>query len=672
MYWLRTTSIVDPLLFILFSLFWMIGGWLLVTHSGRFLKRERPIAGIASGMLLYILLGNVLGHWFPPYFAFASAAVLILVIGLGFSRTSKIRWKELVSLEIGLQALALLLIFGLFELILRGLGLGDDFAHFPLVSILAAGDIPPHYTINPDIYLPYHYALDLFAASMVRIGGFFPWSAWDIARALVVALTLVCSWLWVRRITNSNLGAFLGSILIAFGMGTRWILALLPSPWINVIASNIYLIGSSADTAKTLAGALSRSWVIDGAPPVPIPYAFANGVLNPLTFDWGGASSLPFLALILILMLSGRRKLKWSGLLLLASAYLSLALSAEHIFILLDLGIGVVFLLMVFFRRLPLRRAASSFWGQLIAVIIITGIVSLVQGGVITELARTYLTGRQGVADAARGIFSLRWPPTFFDSHLGSLSFTDWRQVIVFLAECGPILFLFLIIMFRLRQDAKHNRITELGFGIASFFGWMIPLFINYYAARDITRFTAIAMGLWLLLSIQPIWRFVRSASLGYRILVTFGYAVAIFGGIALFVYQCTAIFAPQVSTFLGSMDTRMSQVYWDRLDPRFMVFDSTGYRGQTLFGRLSIDSADGFTMSQFLRYQADPNPYALRQAGFGYIYIDKRYWDHLPLNYQQALYPACAHVMNRMEKMNSATGELADFRVLIDITNCK
>ena len=69
------------------------------------------------------------------------------------------------------------------------------------------------------------------------------------------------------------------------------------------IASNIYLIGSSADTAKTLADALSRSWVIDGGPPVPIPYAFANGILNPLTFDWGDPSSLPLLAIILILML---------------------------------------------------------------------------------------------------------------------------------------------------------------------------------------------------------------------------------------------------------------------------------------------------------------------------------------------------------------------------------
>ena len=115
-----------------------------------------------------------------------------------------------------------------------------------------------------------------------------------------------------------------------------------------------------------------------------------------------------------------------------------------------------------------------------------------------------------------------------------------------------------------------------------------------------------------------------------------------------------------------------MSQMYWDRLDSRLMVFDSTGYRGQTLFGRLSIDATNGFTMSQYLPYQADPNPYALRKAGFGYIYLDKRYWDHLPINYQQALYPPCAQVMNRMEKMNGATGELSDFRVLIDITHCK
>ena len=672
MYWLRTPGIIDPLLFVISSILWMTGGWLLVVHSGRFFKRERLMTGIASGMLLYILLGNAFAHWIPAYPAFVSAAIFIFVVGLWASRTLKNHWSELISLEFGLQALALFFIFGLFELILRGLGLGDDYAHFPLVSIMAAGDIPPHYSLNPDIFLPYHYALDLFAAVMVRVGGFFPWSAWDISRAFALSLTLVCSWLWVRRVTRGKSGAFLGSILIAFGMGTRWILGLLPSSWVTALASNIHLIGSSVDTAKTLADALSRTWVIDGAPPVPIPYAFANGILNPLTFDWGGASSLPLLALILILMLSGHIKLKWSGLLLLASAFLSLALSAEHVFILLILGVGLALLIMIFRRRLSPRQIISSFWGQLVAVGAVVSILSLLQGGVITGLARTYFEGTQGIGATSSGNFSLRWPPSFFDSHLGSLSFTDWRQLVVILAECGPILLLFPIVISRLRYDAQHNRIAELGFGIASFIGVMIPMFINYQVARDITRLTASGLTLWLLLAIQPIWRFVQRASLGYKIVIAFGYFITIFGGIALFAYQCTAIFAPQVSTFLTSMDTRMSQTYWNRLDPHMMVFDSTGYRGQTLFGRLSIDDISGFTKSEFLPYQADPNPYALRKAGFGYIYLDKRYWDHLSVNYQQALYPSCAHVMNRMEKMNSATGELSDFRVLIDIINCK
>ena len=64
-----------------------------------------------------------------------------------------------------------------------------------------------------------------------------------------------------------------------------------------------------------------------------------------------------------------------------------------------------------------------------------------------------------------------------------------------------------------------------------------------------------------------------------------------------------------------------MSQMYWDRLDSQFMVFDSTGYRGQTLFGRLSIDSFLGFTLSQFVPYQKNPNPFDSSQSGI-WLYL--------------------------------------------------
>jgi len=672
MYWSRTGSIFDIFTFLILSLCWIIGGWLLVIGSGRFRKRESLTFGIDSGLLLYILLGNIFAHVFPSYASFILAAAFILFLGLWVVRTTGIPWRDLINLKILWQLLSLFALTGFFTLLMRGLGVGDDYAHLPLVSTMATGDIPPHYSLFPSVYLPYHYALDLFAAGMVRVGGFFPWSSWDISRAFVVSLTIVCAWLWLRRMTRSVKAAWLGTILIAFGMGARWLLTLLPAPWLNSVSSEITLIGSSVATGKTLAEALFRSWVIDGGPPVPFPYAFANGILNPLTFDWAGASSLPLLAILLIFMLAGRRSLKPVGILLLGSAVLSLALSAEHIFVLLELGVGVAALMLILRQKQSFHQIILSFSGQFLVIVIVAGSLSLMQGGVITEIARSFFTGQQGAGAAASGSFSLRWPPAFYDSHMGSLSLLDWKQLVVILFEVGPIFLLFPVIILRMRSDHRHFRTFEFGLGIASFLGVIIPLFLNYVAARDIVRLTAFGLNAWLLLAIQPIWGTVKHALLWKNIGIGIGYAVTIFGGIALFAFQTTAIFFPQVSSFVTSMDSRISQAYWDRLTPQIMVFDPIGFRSQTLFGRLSIDAIDGFHKSQFVPYVAAPDPTKLHKLGFDYIYIDKRYWDHLSSAYQQGLYSSCTQVMKRLEKYNGATGELSDFRVLIGIANCK
>ena len=672
MYWSRTGSLLDIFFFLILSLFWIIGGWLLVIGSRRFRRRESLTFGIASGLLLCILLDNAFAHFFSSYVAFVLAAVLVSLLGVWAARNLVKSWSDLINLKVLWQVIPLVALTGFFTLLMRGLGVGDDYAHLPLVSTMATGDIPPHYSLVPNIYLPYHYALDLFAAGMVRVGGFFPWSAWDVSRAFVVSLTIVCAWLWLRRTTRSIKAAWLGTVLIAFGMGTRWLLTLLPTSLLNSISSEITLIGSSVATGKTLAEALFRPWVIDGGPPVPFPYAFANGILNPLTYDWAGASSLPLLAILLIFMLASRRSLKPVGIFLLGSAVLSLALSAEHIFVLLELGVGAATLIMILRQKLSFRQFISSFAGQFLSVVIIAGLLSLVQGGVITEIARSFFTGKQGTGAAASGSFSLRWPPTFYDSHMGSLSLLDWKQLVVILFEVGPIILLFPMIISRMRSDLGHFRTFELGLGIASFLAVIIPLFLNYVAARDIVRLTAFGLIAWMLLAIQPLWAIIKHASLWKNVGIGIGYAIIIFGGITLFAYQTTAIFSPQVSSFVTSMDSRISQTYWNRLNPQVMVFDPIGFRSQTLFGRLSIDAIDGFHKSQFVPYIAAPDPTELHKLGFDYIYIDKRYWDHLSLTYQQDLYKPCTQVMKRLEKNNSATGELADFRVLIDITNCK
>ncbi len=672
MYWSRTGNPTDFLMIGILCLIWALGGCLLAAGSGRFRRREYWMAGIASGWLLFILLGNLLAHFLDSYIAFLLSGILILALGAWLFRRSGRRFFLRSDLLIWPQVLALLGLTLLFTLIMRGLGVGDDYAHLPLVSSMAAGDIPPHYSWYPEVGLPYHYGLDLFAAGLVRVGGFFPWSAWDISRAFALSLTLVCAWLWLRRVIRSPFAASLGSILLAFGMGTRWILALLPSSWLADISSDIHLIGSSLATGDTLAQALPRSWVIEGGPPLPIPYAFANGIINPLTFDWAGSASLPVLALILVLMLAGRRRLEPAGVLLSAAAVLSLALSAEHIFVLLVLGAGLAALLMIFRQPGTLRRVLSSFPGQSLLSILVVVLLSLVQGGVITEIARTFLTGKPGVGAAASGSFSLRWPPAFYDSHMGSLSVLNWRQLVVLLAECGPILLLFPLMIGRMRHDLRHRRTLELGLGLAAFLGVIVPLFVNYGVPRDIVRLTAFGLDVWLLLSIQPVWEIVKSGAFWKKAATGLVFAVTLFGGLALMAYQATAIFAPQVSTFVTSLDSRMSQAYWDRLAPHTLVFDSTGYRAQTLFGRLSIDAINGFHIPQYIPYLAAPDPYRLRQAGFGYVYLDLHYWDRLAPAYQQALNSSCTHVLKRLEKYNSASGELSDFRELIDITGCQ
>jgi hypothetical protein len=48
--------------------------------------------------------------------------------------------------------------------------------------------------------------MHLFAASMVRIAGLFPWAALDISKSLSISLTMLLSWLWFRRYLGCKWG----------------------------------------------------------------------------------------------------------------------------------------------------------------------------------------------------------------------------------------------------------------------------------------------------------------------------------------------------------------------------------------------------------------------------------------------------------------------------------
>jgi hypothetical protein len=87
----------------------------------------------------------------------------------------------------------------LFLSINRGLAILDEYQNLPLVSIIAAGDLPPHFYLNPAQRMDYHYGQILLAAGLSRLGGFFAWSAFDILRAFSLALAAWLADLWYRR-----------------------------------------------------------------------------------------------------------------------------------------------------------------------------------------------------------------------------------------------------------------------------------------------------------------------------------------------------------------------------------------------------------------------------------------------------------------------------------------
>ena len=169
-------------------------------------------------------------------------------------------------------------------------------------------------------------AIQVFAASLVRLVNFFPWSAWDVSRALAIGFTLVLGWIWVRKVTGSRLAAWLGTFLFTFAGGARWLLLLLPTPWLNWVSQSVNLINTGLDTAPTLTQALHSSWVIEGGGPVAFPFAFHNGIFVPVFFNLGSTGALPFMTVFLLLLLLPRGRFSIAGLIIWSLLFATLAL----------------------------------------------------------------------------------------------------------------------------------------------------------------------------------------------------------------------------------------------------------------------------------------------------------------------------------------------------------
>ena len=236
---------------------WIAGGMLLAQQR-LFVSGEDEVAvvGFSIGLVLEIWLANLLAQRVSVPLAFWIASVGVLAAGMVL-QAAQGDWRLPAFKPWTWLTLAALTL--LFNAIGRGLGVFDDYQNLPTVSLMAAGDVPPHFALDPSLRFGYHYLLLLFAAQLMRLGAILPWSALDLARGLILALPLILVAHWAYRLTRRWLAACLCAAVLAFAGGARWLLLLLPVSWVAALSGEVNLIGSASSSATSLAEAIDLS-----------------------------------------------------------------------------------------------------------------------------------------------------------------------------------------------------------------------------------------------------------------------------------------------------------------------------------------------------------------------------------------------------------------------------
>ena len=449
MYWYRDGNPLSLLPWLATMALVWLAGWLLATHAFRLQARERLLVGLGLGLVLYTWLANLFGHWLSPELTFALPALFLLLAGGWLAWRRKERpWLHTEDLKIWPWLLAGLGLIYIFLLWSKGLTLFDEHKNLSLISIIASGDIPPHFYPNYPLFFIYHYGFHFIGASLMRLGGLLPWSAFDASKALLWGLMLLLAGLLGRRYVGRAWGGWATAAVVALASGTRYLLLLLPPSFLLQADKEIYLQGTSALIGKPLSAALSSPWPVDGGPPLPYMFSFLNGIMDPMVMAHQGPNIFAVLILLLVWLLIPRLAGRWSFLLL-AAIFSTWALVWETTYALFLMGL-VAFAALTYWRKGNINLPQLK---PVLAAAALSLPIALVQGGTLTELARDFVFGIEGpgllqgagawisiliplpqlAVSAGLEIlgFSLRWPPAILSAHLGALSIFSPVQLIV-------------------------------------------------------------------------------------------------------------------------------------------------------------------------------------------------------------------------------------------------
>jgi hypothetical protein len=657
---------------------WALGGIWLVRRAVNLRPHEQLLTGIGVGLVLENWLANLVGRFVSVPAAFWLSAGIVFVVGLLVSLPELKKDRAwLLRIHINpLQVLALVFLAFLLTAVGRGLAILDDYQNLPMTSILATGDIPPHFALDPNVVFDYHYGALLMAAQLMRIAGLHAWNSIDIVRGVTFAIALLMGALWVQRATRSTLAGFIAVIYSLFTGGTRWLMLLLPVSLVEKISPHISMIGSGKQTAPDFLTALTAHWAVDSGAAWGFPFAYASGINSVSIWTYhSGAGAVSGIITAFLLLTHNR----WRGSIrvgsfefpaggVLASVLLAaLALYAETAII--GLGVGLVIVAGFYALKYRTWRLPRSLVNWFI-VLVPVALFAAVQGGVLTGIV-TGLFGPKTGADSYFSFgFSLFWPPAFLSSHLGMLSLANPYQLLTALMEIGPIWLLLPFALIWGWKAFRSGRWYEAALIVLPLIS-IATLVVQYTGNAGPTALNRVQGAIIGLsgggFAFAGMWMWAARSEVRKALAATLIF-ITMFGGIVLFGFELLAVPNPVRATFIDVIDARAEAEYWNKLEPDAIIFDPVSPRAPTLFGRPTDSNLTWYVEKpEWLELKDAPDLASLRAAGFDYLYIDQAYWDEVGPRYQQEWQDPCVVQLQEWEW----EGPPYDFRRLLDIRAC-
>jgi len=661
------------LLFILWCFLWSMGGLWIVRSSFHLYKREETLAGIAVGMILENFLTNLIAQLISLVPAIWVASGLVFVIGLTFSfPLSKEKLKSMFRFSIfpG-QIIALLALTYVLTVTGRGMAILDDYQNLPIASVLATGDIPPHFPLDPEVQMNYHYFELLFSAQLMRVLGLSVWTSVDLMRGFGRSLSIILSSFWIWRVTRSGVAAFLAGGFGLFAGGTRWLMLLLPVGLLKKISTNLHMIGTGAATAPDFLTALTAPVGIDGAGVFPLPFAYFNGMNYPSIWLYHAGAGAISSSVGAFLLLSYNRWRDWRGGAVLVMMLAARTLGSEASIVNLALGLGIVAVIYMIVNKSFKIPSAILKW---VYVLIPAGIIVAFQGGVITGVFSGLLSRLMGQESSSYFSFSfaLSWPPSFLSSHLGELSLGNPYQLIAALFEIGPMLIVLPLVFIWGYKAFRAGRWYEAALIVLPLV--YIPiLLIQYTGNAGPTALNRLQGKMYGLASgnfaFASLWLWGKNRKEVVKAGIAFLLFVSMFGGFVLFGMQLISAPKPVYSYYLSVLDARMEAKYWDKLEKDAVIYDPIASRPAVVFGRPTNSGITWYeSKPEWEALSSNPDPVNMSDAGFDYVYVGFDHWDKHENEYQRMLENPCVRLVDEVVFEEYPY----DFRRLMDIQSCR